>query len=134
MSDASLHRELGALRRLRDEEKAIICKLLKGTPLEGDAVPTALEAQVCDMADGGMGSIRFQQKTAREAAFGREIAEGAFQDADGVPVSVTLTVDEAGNLFELDVFKADGSPLVRYPSLDDFEIIERHGKLGFPPL
>jgi hypothetical protein len=133
MSDASLHRKLGASRHLRDEEKAIICKMLKGTAFEKDAVSTTADAQVRDMSDGGMGSIRFQRKTARGASFGREIAEGSFQDADSVPVSATLSVDKAGNLFELDVFKADGSPLIRYPDPDEFEIIERHGKLGFSP-
>jgi hypothetical protein len=48
-----------------------------------------------------------------------------------MPVSVTLSLDKKGQLFELDVFKADGSPLISYPELDDFEIVKRHGKLGW---
>jgi hypothetical protein len=133
MSDVSLHRKLGAPRRLRDAERSIICKMLKGTSFEKEIVPIVTEARVRDMADGGMGSIRFHKKAALEAAFGEQIAEGAFRDADGVPVSVTLAVDKTGNLFELDVFKADGSPLVRYPDADDFTVIERHEKLGYVP-
>jgi hypothetical protein len=133
MSDVSLHRKLGASRRLREAERSIICKMLKGTSFEKEIVPIVAEARVRDMADGGMGSIRFHKKTGLAAAFGEQIAEGAFQDADGVPVSVTLTLDKAGNLFELDVFKADGSPLVRYPDANDFKVIKRHGKLGYAP-
>jgi hypothetical protein len=132
MSAVSLHRKLGASRRLRDEESAMICKMLKGSSFEKEIAPLVAEARVRDMPDGGMGSIRFGSNKMSDAAFGRQIAEGAFQDADGVPVSVTLIVDKDGNLFELDVFKADGSPLVRYPDPDDLEIIERHGKLSFP--
>ena len=54
-----------------------------------------------------------------------QIAEAAFQDANGVPVSITLSVDTIGDLFEMDVFKADFSPLIRYPDLADLAIIER---------
>jgi hypothetical protein len=44
-----------------------------------------------------------------------------------------LSVDKAGDLFEFDVFKADGSPLVRYPDLSGFKIIKRGRKLGYAP-
>ncbi|TFV94864.1 hypothetical protein E4M00_17060 [Leifsonia flava] len=47
--------------------------------------------------------------------FGREVAELRFVDGDGVPISAALNVDSDGNLFELDMFKGDGSPLIRIP-------------------
>jgi hypothetical protein len=121
---------LGPLRSLSDAEHSLIAKLVKNTAHEHKVLEQLCNALVQDMPDGGMGSIKFQ---AEKTAYGKQIAEGAFRDADGVLVSVTLMLDHAGHLFELDVFKADGSPLVRYPDLDDFEIVERHGKLGFPP-
>jgi hypothetical protein len=134
MSDQLDHyySRLGPPRSLSDVEHSLIARLVRNTPHENKVLEQLCNALVQDMPDGGMGSIKFQKKTPK-TDYEEQIAEGAFWDADGVPVSVTLMVDSAGHLFELDVFKADGSPLVRYPDLDDFEIVERHGKLGFPP-
>ncbi len=83
------------------------------------------------MPDGGMGSVRFVQEPPEQRIFGEQIAEGLFHDADGVPVSVALNIDQFDDLFELDLWKVDFSPLIRYPDADEVEIIERHGKLGF---
>jgi hypothetical protein len=133
MSDASLDHKLGPPRSLRSDEIEIITKLVRNTPFQEKILAAIGGTLVRDMPDGGMGSVKFRQKTAGEPIFGKQIAEGAFRDADGVPVSITLNLDKSGDLFELDVFKADGSPVVRYPDLADLEIIERHGNLGFPP-
>ena len=124
---------LGPARELRDDERAIIEKLVKNTPHERKVLEDLARLSVQDMPDGGMGSVKFRTKRSKKAVYGEQIAEGSFQDADGMPVSVTLALDDTGELFELDVFKADGSPLIRYPAPDDFKIIERHGQLGFPP-
>jgi hypothetical protein len=132
MSDASPDDKLGRLRSLREEEAVLIAKLVAGTPFEGSLLPQISGARVRDMPDGGMGSIKFHKRSEKQR-FGKAIAEGAFRDADGVPVSVTLNLDDSGDLFELDMFKADFSPLVRYPDLDDVEIIKRHGKVGYAP-
>ena len=132
MSDESPDRKLGPLRALREEETALITKLVTGTSFEHEVLGRIADARVQDMPDGGMGGIKFS-KRAEKQRFGTQIAEGAFQDADGVPVSVTLNLDEGGDLFELDVFKADSSPLIRYPNSDDLRIIKRHGKLRYAP-
>jgi|SRR6185312_8469871 len=120
---------LGPARELRDDERAIIEKLLENTPCESKVLDDLARSAVRDMPDGGMGSIKFGDGH----SYGEQIAEGSFVDADGTPVSVTLSIDAGGELFELDVFKADGSPLIRYPDVRGLKIIERHGKLGFPP-
>ena len=135
MSDASPARELGPLRPLREEELALIRKLLSRTAAADKVLPQLSTALVQDMPDGGMGSIQFYRIStpSNTRRFGKQIAEGAFRDSDGVPVSVTLNLDESGELYELDLFKGDFSPLISYPEPDDFEIIERHGTLGFPP-
>src|SRR5216684_3385296 len=131
MSEASPHHKLGPLRELRNEEVAIIKKMISGTSLRQKIEPDIHEIRVQDMPDGGMGSIKFYSGRPRsELEYGKQIAEAAFKDADGVPVSATLSVDKAGYLFELDIFKADGSPLVRYPDLRDLKIIKRNFKLG----
>ena len=134
MSDASPAHEFGPLRPLREKELALIKKLLLGTAFADRALAQLSEALVRDMPDGGMGSIQFYRSANLDKRrFGKQIAEGAFRDVDGVPVSVTLNMDQQGELFELDFFKGDFSPLISYPDLEDLEIVERHGQLGFPP-
>ena len=134
MSEASPDRKLGPLRHLCEEELAIVRKMISATPLQQELDRQISDALVQDMPDGGIGSIKFYSGRPRaESEYGKLIAEAAFQDGDGVPVSATLSLDKSGYVFELDMFKADGSPLMRYPNLDDFKIIKRHGKLGYAP-
>ena len=137
MSDqfGDYYSRLGSPRPLTEAEYAVIAKLVRKTPHERKMLDQLGRAEVRDMPDGGMGSIHFSLPWAdlRQRTFGKCIAEGAFADADGTAVSVALDVDDRGDSWELDVFKADGSPLTRYPEIDKFEIIDRHGQLGFPP-
>ncbi|MET4390470.1 hypothetical protein ABIB73_006252 [Bradyrhizobium sp. F1.4.3] len=70
-----------------------------------------------DMNDGGMGSLRFVGSADR--SFGKCIGEAEFDDADGVLVSLALNVDQRGELFELDLWKVDFSPLQRIATLDE---------------
>jgi hypothetical protein len=126
MSDVSPARDLGPPRSLRKKELALIKRLLAGTPYEKGAVPRLAEARVQDMQDGGMQSIRFFNPSSEKRIFAKEIAEGLFHDADGIPVSVALNSDQFGDLFELDVWKVNFSPLIRYPAIKDVEIVERH--------
>lgn len=137
MSDqlGEYYSRLGPPRPLTAAEHDIVAKLVRNTPHEKRILEELHEAEVRDMPDGGMGSIQFcsGSLSPSERTFGEEVAEGAFRDADGTPVSVTLDLDDQGNLYELDVFKADGSALIRYPKIDEFEIIDRQGQLGFPP-
>ncbi|MDX3967543.1 MAG: hypothetical protein QHD01_13185 [Bradyrhizobium sp.] len=68
-----------------------------------------------DMNDGGMGSLRFMGSADR--LWGKCIGEAEFDDADGVLVSVALNIDQRGELFELDLWKVDFSPLQRIAAL-----------------
>ena len=77
----------------------------------------SVEGQVADMQDGGMGGIRFVSESPR--LFGKELARGEYQDSDGVLVSITINADDRGDVFELDFWKVDFSPLKRYPRPED---------------
>ena len=72
-----------------------------------------VQNNVVNLSDGGMGSIRFGELDERR--FGEQIAEMTLLDKDGIPVSFALYIDQEGNLFELDVFKSDFSPLKEIP-------------------
>ncbi len=126
MSEVSSHQGLGPVRELREDELRVLRKMLSQTSIETEFEEQLASMKVQTMADGGMRSILFYNGRDRSLLdYGGQIAEAAFQDADGVPVSITLSVDTIGDLFEMDVFKADFSPLIRYPDLADLAIIER---------
>ena len=76
------------------------------------------------MSDGGMGSLRLLWRSDGPIAPAPKpfaaAAEGSFHDADGQLVIVTLYVDGEGCPTELDIWKADFSPVQELPSsLDD---------------
>src|SRR4051794_21946109 len=109
MSEVSLDRKFGLSRDLRDDELAVIRKMISRSGLEEEFEEQLARMKVQNMPDGGMGSLAFYNGRPRFLLeYGGEIAEAAFCDADSGPVSVTLNLDKNGELFELDVFKADG--------------------------
>lgn len=117
MSDESQFTRPQAGRPLRPEESALIRALLVGRyPTE--TLQSALTgSRVVDLRDGGMGSIRFLGP--RPKTFGMELLEAQYRDDDGVLVSITVNVDKQGQLFELDFWKVDFSPVRRYPNPSD---------------
>ncbi|MCK1287702.1 hypothetical protein IVB41_27745 [Bradyrhizobium sp. 44] len=70
-----------------------------------------------EMNDGGMGSLCFVGSADRR--FGKCIGEAEFDDADGVLVSVALNIDQRGELFELDLWKVDFTPLQQMAASDE---------------
>jgi hypothetical protein len=117
MSDESRLNNLGPSRPLREEELVLIRALLNGV-YPAKVLESALESsRVTDMQDGGMGSIRFTG--AEPQSFGKALLEAQYLDSDGVLVSIAVNADKHGQLFELDFWKVDFSPLRRYPKPSD---------------
>jgi hypothetical protein len=110
----------GPSRPLREEERELIYQLLSGVCAGAALSDMLMGSRVTDMHDGGMGSIRFIQHEPR--TFGKELAEAQYVDSDGVLVSIALNTDTNGQLFELDFWKVDFSPLRRYPKPSDLVI------------
>jgi hypothetical protein len=69
------------------------------------------------LTDGNMGSLRLITGTEpiEKQSFGSQSADLEFLDADNVTVIATLNLDKKGELFELDIWKTDYSPLISYP-------------------
>jgi uncharacterized protein DUF6984 len=101
----------------------LITQILRGTTFELRVVHDLADVLVEDMADGGMGSVRFHSAMRGTRRFGQQIAEASFVDEDGVPVSATLNLDQNGDLFELDLWKADNSALRRYPAQEAINVV-----------
>jgi uncharacterized lipoprotein YehR (DUF1307 family) len=50
---------------------------------------------------------------------GEVLVEAQYHDSDGVLVVITIYSDKNRELFEVDIWKVDFSPLRRYPSPSD---------------
>jgi hypothetical protein len=100
------------MRKIKPYEITLIRTLTNGL-LE---VPEVVR----DMDDGGMGSITFDIEGNQRR--NEQVAKAEYIDDDGVLVDIELSSDENGNLFELDFWKVDFSPLKVYPSIEKIEI------------
>ncbi|WP_324678814.1 DUF6984 family protein [Hymenobacter sp. GOD-10R] len=101
-------------RLLTLPELSLILFLLRDKPAAEKFLAWLPIAEVEELADGGMGSLRFVSRK-DEQRLGQKIAELQFLDEDGVPVLVSLYLDQEGALYELDSWKTDYSPLKRIP-------------------
>jgi len=107
---------LTATRPLRQEERILILSMLsRVSTVKSESVP--LESHVEDMQDSKMCGIRFISPMS--AALWKRASRGEYQDSDGVLVSVTINADDHGDVFELDSWKVEFSPLKRYPRPED---------------
>ncbi|RZU29008.1 hypothetical protein BDD14_6596 [Edaphobacter modestus] len=120
MSDASQFTSSNPTRPLHYEEQELIRSLVSDILAKPILERTLANCRVVDMQDGGMGSIRFIQPERR--VFGRTLVEAQYTDIDGVLVSITVNVDQEDQLFEVDFWKVDFSPLKRYPQPKDLLI------------
>ena len=119
MSDTSQSSDSSS-RPLRAEELELVRSLLSAISSNAELENTLSESRVTDMSDGGMGSIRFARPQSQ--SMGKALVEAQYVDSDGVLVSIALNVDKDGQLFEVDFWKVDFSPLRRYPKPSDLLI------------
>src|SRR5260370_30953166 len=114
-------------RPLREEERELIRSLLSGVSAKAELEDTLPASHVTEMQDGGMGSIRFVQPESR--SFGKALVEAQHVDSDGVLVNIAVNTDNNGDLFEVDFWKVDFSPLRRYPKPSDLAVKQYTGAL-----
>ena len=97
-------------RLIKPEEKEIIKYLLAHLPDKGHSY--IIPFQVTQLDDGGMGSIQLSENSKHH----NDLIQMEYVDIDGQKVFVTLTENEYGELFDLDIWKVDFSPLKQYPT------------------
>ncbi|WGS47532.1 hypothetical protein LFL97_41105 (plasmid) [Burkholderia sp. JSH-S8] len=102
---------------MKDDERVLLVALIAGEPKENDLLASLEDAIVEEMDDGGMGGLLFCRPDDRPRRFGKKLVEKEFVDVDGVPVMVAVNLDDDGELYELDIWKVDFSPLKRFPSV-----------------
>ncbi|PQV65200.1 hypothetical protein B1R32_102209 [Abditibacterium utsteinense] len=102
-------------RRLREVEKVLLVTMLSFVP--NSMTETLDTLLVEDLNDGGMGSIQFLSSGEKQR-FGKELVEALYIDEDGILVIITVYLDKQDKLYEIDFWKVDFSPLLRYPTPD----------------
>ena len=110
-------------RLLRPEEKALLRAMASSCFPESKLEATLQGSEVEDLLDGGMGSIRVVNETGDQRRLGKVISEAEYLDSDGVLVTISINLDQNDNLFEVDFWKVDFSPLCQYPGVEDIKIV-----------
>lgn len=123
MSERSApERVVGDIRGVTSEEIALVEWMLRSLPL-GAANETPLKAcKVRSFDNGGMGGFEFVGSRS-DRRFSETISEAIYKDSDGVECIIQLNVDDFGDLMELDIWKTDFSPLVKFPLPDECRMI-----------
>lgn len=102
------------MRKMSQKELNFVRNLLSKSSYH-DKYSSALEnMDVSDMEDGGMGSIKFESKRTNRL-LGPDISHLEFDDSDGVKVLAYLSIDNYGDLYELDIWKTNFMPLISLP-------------------
>lgn len=102
-------------RELTELELRLMKTMLSGTASKQAKMAQLVTSRVVEISDGGMGSLRFAGPKNENRRFGETISQAEFIDEDGIAVSVAINLDQEGNLYELDIWKVDFSPLKRWP-------------------
>lgn len=80
---------------------------------------------VQELSDGHMGSIRLIQSVFKNTnrQFDRKWKEVQFYDDDGVLVLTSILLDKNSCAFELEIWKTDFNPLIRFPKKEEISIV-----------
>lgn len=105
-------------RKIHPQEEKLLIFLISKSSVK---IPSNWKENflVRSMQDGKMGGLYlFPNGTLNEKRMlGRTVSEYQFKDKDGIDVIASLNLDEKGDLFELDIWKTDFSPLISFPEL-----------------
>lgn len=103
-------------RPMTVDETDLLNLLLSNKKPQYARLETRFSNSVTTLDNGAMGSFLFSSDTNETRPLKIiPIAEYLFHDKDGIPVLVTLYSYSDGQLYELDIWKADFSPLLAYP-------------------
>ncbi len=114
-----------SIRKLSEREEKLITLLVELACLK--LLPDWKNTiRVEPMNDGGMGSLKLFPTGIKKGnpRFGSNVSNLEFLDRDGMSILAGLFLSESGELFELDMFKGDGSSLVEIPDVSKMKEIK----------
>ncbi|MCB2377141.1 hypothetical protein LGH70_06080 [Hymenobacter sp. BT635] len=100
---------------LKLPELGLLIFLLRDKPNKDYLLAKLYAIEVTELDAEISGSLRFSNSRT-DRRLGEKIAATRFLDEDGVPVFVSLYLDQQGELYELDCWKVDDTPLRRIPA------------------
>lgn len=100
-----------------EEEKFITFLVKRSSRKFPDTWKNDLLVSPIDVAESGSLNLHPGGIVKKDREFGEQISEYTFRDKDRVEVIASLNTDDKGNLFELDIFKADFSNLIEFPGV-----------------
>jgi hypothetical protein len=110
------------LRAMTTLERSFVDLLLTGEFPGREEVREQLRSSLVRQIDDE-GSLQFSPQSSVAAPVTKRIpVEGVGADSDGVPIYLLLHVVDA-RVRELEIYKADGSSILRMPSGDEIEVI-----------
>lgn len=104
-----------AKRSLKLPELGLLVFMLRGKPGAEHLLALLHTVEVAEIEPEETGSLRFTSHQPNRRLDER-IASTQFLDEDGVLVFASLYLDQEGELYELDYWKTDDSPLRRIPA------------------
>lgn len=102
-------------RSLKLPELGLLVFMLRGKPGAERLLTLLHTVEVAELKAGEIGSLRFATNQPNRR-LGERIANTQFLDEDGILVFASLYLDQGGELYELDYWKADDSPIHRIPA------------------
>lgn len=105
-------------RKPTSAEKSLLKVLVNKAKIDNLPKEWLERLMVRNLNDGGMGSLALfpNGKERYKRCFGNEVSKVQFRDTDGILVIATLYLDDMGELYELDIWKTDFSPLKKIPN------------------
>lgn len=76
-----------------------------------------------DVDDGGMGSFAISGINSDRGS--RDYSEAIYIDSDGLQVIIALIGDENGYPTDVDFWKVDSSPLLKFPASSDLAVTKK---------
>jgi hypothetical protein len=99
-------------RPIRAEEQAVIEYMLR---LISDGSNYKIPSMIEPLDDGGMGSIQLT----RNGKHSGDLIQLQYLDSDKQVVLITLTKKEFNELYDMDIWKVDFKPLIKFPKPEE---------------
>ncbi|ASV07217.1 DUF6984 family protein [Leptospira interrogans] len=112
-------------RTLKPKEKDFLIAIIGENDPKSIGLESLDSILVQELLDGHMGSIRFLHDPyeRRNRQLGQKWKEIQFYDEDGILVLASILLDNKGLAYELEIWKTDFNPLIRFPKKEDISIV-----------
>jgi hypothetical protein len=109
--------QFGKPRSLSANELELLKFMLSGKEHE-HLLNGVKSLRVTELTDSNMGSIRFVSLLNERRASCLDRAE--FRDVEGSNINVAINADQTGELYEIDIWKYDFTPVIKFPGKNTF--------------